>query len=123
MSGQEVSFLRNMHGLRIKRCCASCAHELGSRQLTQRRCRKQQRDVNPSDCCDEWKMKEQLWKGGRETGRVKRREYLAFLADERERESIATESGRHIVTKSIGQIREEFERDYGSVFLTTDFTN
>jgi hypothetical protein len=50
-------------------------------------------------------------------GRVKRIEYLKYLVAERELESLAEQNGLTIEPKSIEQIRAEFEKEYGSIYI------
>ena len=50
-------------------------------------------------------------------GRVKRIEYLRYLADVRAEEQQAVDMGYRITRKSIEEIREEFQAKYGSIYL------
>ena len=49
-------------------------------------------------------------------GRVKRIEYLKYLADVRAKEQQAWDMGIRVTRKNIEEIREEFESKYGSIF-------
>ena len=53
----------------------------------------------------------------RSEGRVKRIEYLQYLANVRAEEQQAWDMGYRIARKSIEEIREEFESKYGSIYL------
>lgn len=51
------------------------------------------------------------------TGRVKRVEYLRYLAQVRAEEQQAWDIGIRITRKSIEEVREEFQTKYGSIYL------
>ena len=53
-------------------------------------------------------------------GRVKRIEYLRYLADVRAEEQQAVDMGYRITRKSIEEIREEFQAKYGSIYYIKD---
>lgn len=53
----------------------------------------------------------------RSEGRVKRIEYLQYLANVRAEEQQALDLGYRIARKSIEEIREEFESKCGSIYL------
>ena len=52
-------------------------------------------------------------------GRVKRIEYLRYLADVRAEEQQAIDMGYHITRKSIEEVREEFVRvsNFNSIYI------
>lgn len=54
------------------------------------------------------------------TGRVKRVEYLRYLAQVRAEEQQAWDIGIRITRKSIEEIREEFQAKYGSIYYIKD---
>ena len=56
----------------------------------------------------------------RSEGRVKRIEYLRYLADVRAEEQQAVDMGYRITRKSIEEIREEFQAKYGSIYYIKD---
>jgi hypothetical protein len=62
-------------------------------------------------------MSEQLQLAGRTQGRVKRKEYLMYLVAVREDESLSEQMGLKIKAKSIAQVRAEFEREHGSIYV------
>ena len=65
-------------------------------------------------------MKKKQWriKPGRSGwGRVKRREYLMFLVAIREEEHQAQMLGLKIKPKSIEEVRQEFEKEHGSIYM------
>ena len=47
---------------------------------------------------------------------IKRKEYLKYLADTRDREFQMKDAGYQVVHKSIKEIRDEFESKYGSIY-------
>ena len=53
----------------------------------------------------------------RTEGRVKRIEYLLYLANVRAEEQQALDLGYRITRKSIEEIREEFQAKYGSIWM------
>ena len=65
-------------------------------------------------------MKKKQWriKPGRSGwGGVKRKEYLMFLVATREEEHQAQMLGLKIKAKSIEVVRQEFEREHGSIYM------
>ena len=50
-------------------------------------------------------------------GRIKRKEYLLFVLDIREAEFLARQRGLRIRQRSTWELRQEFEREHGSVWL------
>lgn len=101
----------------VTKCCASCAFKELTRAVTQRRCGKHLIDVRSWEVCKCWTMSEQLKMAGRAQGRVKRKEYLMYLVAEREDESLAEQTGLKVRPKSIAEIRAEFEREHGSIYM------
>lgn len=53
----------------------------------------------------------------RTEGRVKRMEYLKYLANVRAEEQKAVDLGYRITRKSIEEVREEFEAQFGSIWM------
>lgn len=53
----------------------------------------------------------------RTEGRVKRMEYLKYLANVRAEEQKAVDMGYRITRKSIEEVREEFESQFGSIWM------
>lgn len=101
----------------VKKCCASCAHKTLTRAVLLRRCKARRVEVRPSDYCTGWQLSKQLKAVGQSAGLVKRREYLMYLAAVREEEELAVQSGRKVKEKSIAQVRMDFEREHGSIYL------
>ena len=48
---------------------------------------------------------------------IKRKEYLKYLADTRDREFQMKDAGILVVHKSIKEIRADFESKYGTIFI------
>ena len=47
---------------------------------------------------------------------IKRKEYLLYLANTRDREFRMKDAGYQVVHKSIKEIRDEFESKFGTIF-------
>ena len=47
---------------------------------------------------------------------IKRKEYLQYLANTRDREFRMKDAGYQVVHKSIEEIRDEFESKFGSIY-------
>ena len=108
---------RNSHGIEVKKCCASCRFKDLTRLMTARFCTEHQKRVKPRECCYEWALSDQLEVAGSAGGKVKRKAYLKFVLEVREMENLADQRGLHIVHKTIEQIRQEFEKNNGSIFV------
>lgn len=107
----------NAFGVVINKCCASCTFKDLTRAVSQRRCKKTGKSVSPSGYCKQWAMSRQLQMAGRSQGKVKRKEYLMHLVAVREEELQVEQRGLKIKPKSIVEIRAEFERKNGSIYL------
>ena len=108
---------RNSHGIEVKKCCASCRFKDLTRLMTARFCTEHNKRVKPRECCYEWALSDQLEAAGSAGGKVKCKAYLKFVLEVREEESLADQRGLHIVHKTIEQIRQEFEKNHGSIFV------
>lgn len=108
---------RNSHGIEVKKCCASCRFKDLTRLMTARFCTEHNKRVKPRECCYEWALSDQLEAAGSAGGKVKCKAYLKFVLEVREEESLADQRGLHIVHKTIEQIRQEFEKNNGSIFV------
>jgi hypothetical protein len=109
--------IRNLHGVEIKKCCASCRFKDLTRLITVRFCTQHHKSVKPNGCCKQWAMSEQMEAAGRGGGKVKCRAYLRYLLEVREDESLADQLGIRTPHKTIDQIRKEFEKNHGSIYL------
>lgn len=110
--------MRNSHGIEVKECCASCRYKDLTRLMTARFCIEHHKGVKPRDCCEQWAISEQMEAAGRGGGQVKRRAYLRYLIEVRADESLADQLGIRAPHKTIDQIREEFEKNQGSIYLS-----
>ena len=108
---------RNSHGILVNRCCASCKFKDLTRLMTARFCTEHHKGVKPRDCCKQWALSGQLEAAGRGGGQVKRRDYLRYLLEVREDESLADQLGIRTPHKTIDQIRSEFEKNHGSIYI------
>lgn len=108
---------RNKHGIRMARCCMSCAYKVETEFMATRICSLDKLEHNRCHICHDWQMSAQMQGAGTSGGRIKRREYLKFLATTRCEEQWAMKNGEEIEPKSIEEIRKEFENLYGSIFL------
>lgn len=106
-------FVRNQFGIRVKKCCASCAFKDLTRAVTERYCKEHAKTVNACKVCNSWKMSSLLQSMQFSDGQVKRREYQLYLL------KVRTEELEKNVKKqkSIEIVREEFESQYGSIFI------
>ena len=66
-------YVVNPYGLRIKKCCASCALKMTTDNLHWRECLCKHKRVRPTYCCGEWMLNLYLEKLGREKGMVRDR--------------------------------------------------
>lgn len=56
----RFQWVRNSHGIRVKQCCASCAHKDLTRSASKRYCSITGKCVNPCEICPSWEMNEQM---------------------------------------------------------------
>ena len=125
MPKMPVEYAKNAYGLRVKKCCASCAFKDETRLLTKRMCTMYDLEVRPCDCCKAWKMNTQLVRVGKgKKEDVKRYEYLMYVLEERkdmllinQDEDSNTEVENTVEVKSIEEIRATFEQEHGSIYI------
>lgn len=91
---KEVKFyptrtIRNKFGITMKKCCCSCAFRDPGAEVP---CLIRGRRTN--GFCKRWKLSNQLKNVGNGVGRIKRREYLMFLATVNDAEQKARAEGR-----------------------------
>ena len=108
---------RNSHGILINRCCASCRFKDLTRLMTARFCTQHHKSVKPKGCCKQWEISDQLEAAGSAGGKVKRKAYLRYVLQVRADESLADQMGIRTPHKTIDQIRQEFEKNHGSIFV------
>lgn len=56
----RFEWVRNGQGIRVKKCCASCAHKDLTRAVTKRYCSISGNCVDPLNVCESWEMSEQM---------------------------------------------------------------
>ena len=56
----RFQWVRNEQGIRVKKCCASCAHKDLTRALSKRYCSICGKNVEPIDVCESWEMSDQM---------------------------------------------------------------
>lgn len=114
----KKEFKANGYGIAIPKRCATCAHKGQTRLMTKRQCLAYEKEVKPKGVCSLWKMSDQMKAAGLGGGKIKRREYLMYLASAREIESTAIQNGLAIKPKTIAEIRSEFEQEHGcSIYI------
>lgn len=120
MPQMPVELVRNVYGLRIRKCCASCAYQEEGRLVTIRTCKKKETEVSPCECCRAWKMNPLLMRAGKgEKGEVKRYEYLMYVLAERE-DDLALEdkdTPEEDIESKLEEIRMKFEQEHSSIYI------
>ena len=108
---------RNMHGIEIKACCASCEHKVINNDG--RFCGLEKTRVASGHCCNRWQMDKRLQKAGRGGGKVKKCHYLTFFIERWIEQRSALEAGRISVgqLRTVEDIRKEYHEQYGSEFV------
>jgi len=108
---------KNKYGIKVSMCCASCHFKESTRLMTTRYCTKLNKDVSPLDVCEHWRMSKLLKQVGSAQGPVKRGEYLMYLIYVRVKEQEMLDKGDKVVPKNIAEIRNEYEKEHGSIYL------
>ena len=111
-----VSYAYNEQGIAIKKCCASCAVKDLTNGRRTRRCMVRDESVKPREYCCLWSMSSQFKAAGTAHGKVKRKEYLEFLVEQRKTEQYACQLNEDFKPKRLAQIRREFEINYCSIY-------
>ena len=112
------TFTRNEHGVKIQMCCASCK----KRKVTSedgRVCGLTGKPVKGCHYCKQWEMTPQLHNAGMSGGRIKSRHYLNYYRERwiEQREAVETGQLSAMEMLSVADIRHEFEKAYGSIFI------
>lgn len=96
---------RNKRGIKVKRCCASCANknidEFGVRHCTL--------GYASCDTCRHWRMREELRNAGTPFGVIKTKEYLHYVLDIRNRELNSSCFVSRAELRDISEIRKEYK--------------
>ena len=103
---------KNKRGIKVKRCCASCANkeidEFGVRHCTL--------GYASSDTCRHWRMREELRNAGTPFGVIKSKEYLRFVLDIRNRELNSSCFVSRAELRDISEIRKEYKHSINLKF-------
>ena len=105
----DDTFVRNAQFIKIKKCCASCAHK-GFQRDDIRICALGEGIVKSSYVCPKWQMREELEKVGRNPdGLVKRKAYLNYVNDYMSncRKAMTYQEQRKLLI----QLQEDFEKE------------
>ena len=112
-----ATFAENAYEISVKRCCASCESMGPSEKLSYRKCLKHLCLVKAHNVCADWEMNKPSQKAGASEGKVKCREYLMYVLEVREREHLAEKQGNRVTRLSIGEIRQQFEEEHGTIYM------
>jgi len=110
-------YSENEYGMSVKRCCASCESMGLTGKLRYRKCLKHLCLVKPHNVCRDWTMNMRSKQAGATEGKVKKREYQLFLLEVRQREAAAAKQGNRVTRLSIGEIRQQFEEEHGTIYM------
>lgn len=105
---RRKEFTTNRFNIKIVKCCASCIHNRGADSEKARICDAGEGVVSLKSLCGQWDMKPYLDNAGMAGGQVKKKKYLYFLLNYEHSEG---------VHKSIDDIRAEFAKKNGSIYL------
>ena len=124
----RITSVRNAHGCKIKKCCASCQHKCIESDGT-RVCASMMLKVQQKFKCKKWQMSDGLKNAGKCDGKVKRKEYLIYVLEIRSAERLRVGDGTSgmsddiqngIITeqerKTLEEIRMMFTEKFGSIY-------
>ena len=124
----RITSVRNAHGCKIKKCCASCQHKCIESDGT-RVCASMMLKVQQKFKCKKWQMSDGLKNAGKCDGKVKRKEYLIYVQEIRSAERLRVGDGTSgmsddiqngIITeqqrKTLEEIRKMFTEKFGSIY-------
>ncbi len=125
----RITSVRNAHGCKIKKCCASCQHKCIESDGT-RVCASMMLKVQQKFKCKKWQMSDGLKNAGKCDGKVKRKEYLIYVQETRSTERLRVGDGTSgmsdgiqngIITelehKALEEIRKMFTEKFGSIYV------
>ena len=112
---KKVSFTKNSFGIKVAKCCGSCAHKCFKGANNLRWCDKKNKKVEAFNVCKAWTMSKGMQLAGGSEGQVKRGVYLKFVHRLRMSEQTAIEKGEMKVCdqKPVAIVRAEFENYFG----------
>ncbi len=110
--------VRNMHGVKIKMCCASCKERLMTSDRG-RVCGLNGCQVFGCQCCKHWDMEPLLQNAGMSGGQIKSRRYLRYYRERWTEQLEALMTKRIQATELLTRedIRREYEQEYGSIYI------
>ena len=116
----KVQLELNSHYIGIKVCCASCAHKCVSNEGLQI-CKPFRKYVYRTNSCEFWLMNRKLDKAGARWGKIKKKEYLKYVAKIRALESQRIEEaeakGITLCMLKTKTIRKKYEKLYGEIYM------
>ena len=112
-----VFHTRNKHGIRMARCCMSCAYREETELMTERVCALDKVKHRRYHMCRDWEMNRTMQAVGTSGGRIKRREYLMYVLSVRLKEQEAEDMQLPVEPKTIEEMRAAFEKEHGSIFV------
>jgi len=118
---KRVRTVLNPCGLKVKKCCASCANKYIENDGL-RACPVIDEYVEANHVCRKWQMDYNTSQAGVCRGRVHKKEYLMFALAIRLDEGVealrAKKQGKpEPEQRPIESIRREYEKDYGTTIL------
>lgn len=108
-----MEFVTNNNGIRFKVCCASCENRVLEVTGSRRGLMKPKHKTDNQ--CTAYQFRTSLMDAGKEKGRIKKPDYFRFLLEWRDREKA---SNGKVPPAGLTQIRSEYEKMYGSIYLT-----
>lgn len=114
----KKNYVRNMHGVKIKMCCASCKERLMTSDRG-RVCGLNGCQVFGCQCCEHWEMEPLLQNAGMSGGQIKSRRYLRYYRERwtEQREALMTKRIQATELLTREDIRREYEQEYGSIYI------
>ena len=108
-----MEFITNNNGIRFLICCASCENRV--LEVTGSRCGLARAKPKRGKQCTAYRFRQSLMDAAKEKGRIKKPDYFRFLLEWRDREKAT--NGK-VPPAGLTQIRSEYEKMYGSIYLT-----
>ena len=114
----KKEFTRNVHGITVKKCCASCK----LRKIMSDRgrvCSLNGKKVKAKHSCEQWEMSQRLQNAGMSGGRIKSWRYLTYYRERWivQREELTAGRISAAAMLSVEEIRQEFEKEQGSIYI------
>lgn len=111
-------YARNEHGVKVKKCCASCKmREIKSEGG--RICSLNGKPVEGSHCCKQWEMRRRMQNAGMSGGQIKSWRYLTYYRERwiQQRDAFYAKRIRPSELLSAKDFRKEFEKEHGSIYV------